>query len=400
MNPRRRSTVHDLAALRLHRDGTRVLNADTNRSSRRAKYAVRDSRGNWIAQDAGGLGNVKQRRSTSRPGDGDDVSASDEDQEAADDARISPRIDKGKGRAREDDGSDVDSELNPRARKRRKFDEDLSYLTSAASAVPVDQEASDLRGEDQVPGELPVPSSDLLKCLHYFASTYYTAMGQLYDASREYRQQKRARRIQKAKVAPDEGSHAPSGNAGPHEPQHSSGEEEIDLSEVEVEDAMDEDLAAERGTTAESHEKRRKKGPREVRPMEKDMYKIFDGSALLALGMLFQEHVADMLQPRVPDGWETEMMLVEREKRAEARRVRKAKRMRAKRHPVKKDSEGPVGVDSDLDPETDREKGSSDASDSEEETEDGDVRSSANSRSLKQGSSVPLLDSNDEDSGG
>ncbi|KAI0371458.1 hypothetical protein BV20DRAFT_965196 [Pilatotrama ljubarskyi] len=399
MNPRRRSTVHDLAALRLHRDGTRVLNADTNRSSRRAKYAVRDSRGNWIAQDAGGLGNVKQRRASSRPADDGDVSAPEEDKEVAEGPQASPKNDKGKGRARDEEGSDLDDAANPRARKRRRFDEDLSYLTAAASAVPLDQDGPNLRGEDQVPGELPVPSSDLLKCLHHFASTYYTAMGQLYHASREYRQQKKTRRLEKTKAIPADASHAQSEDAGPHEPQHSSGEEEIDLSEDEDEDAMDGGLAAEQGTSAGAARKRRKRGPRQVRPMEKDMYKIFDGSALMALGMLFQEHVADMLQPRMPDGWEKEMVLVDRGRRAEVKRVRKAKQMREKRHTVKKGSEEPADAREALSSESGREKGSSDEADSVDGDEDECVGSPTSSRSPKQGSSVPLLESDDDSDG-
>lgn len=162
MNGRRRSTVHDLAALRLHRDGTRVLNSDTNRSSRRAKYAVHDSRGNWVAQDAGGLANVKQRRAASRPDDEAGAPEPEEDVDVLDETQHSPSSSKGKSRAREDEDPEGEHGINPRARKRRRFDEDLSYLTSASTpalASPVDIEKPDVRGEEQEPGALPVPSS-------------------------------------------------------------------------------------------------------------------------------------------------------------------------------------------------------------------------------------------------
>ncbi|KAI0329637.1 hypothetical protein GY45DRAFT_1252446 [Cubamyces sp. BRFM 1775] len=298
MNPRRRSTVHDLAALRLHRDGTRVPNVDAaDRPSRRAKYAVRDARGNWIAQDAGGLGNVKQRRSASHP-DGDEEQDGDEEGEAAtDEVSSSPRKDKGKGKAREDEGSEGE-DLNPRARKRRRFDEDLSYLASRSSsalAQPTTGEDHVVPGEATVPPALPVPSSDLLKCLHYFASTYYTAMGQLYDATREARKRKKARRLEKAKaVSGRSRSHdAQSEELGNHEPQHSSGEEEVEPSDEEVEELMNEDHVEEQRVGEGSHNGsrlRRKKGPRQLRPMQKDMYKIFDGSALVALGMSTNYH--------------------------------------------------------------------------------------------------------------
>ncbi|KAL7282751.1 hypothetical protein ACG7TL_004226 [Trametes sanguinea] len=398
MNPRRRSTVHDLAALRLHRDGTRVLNSDSNRSSRRAKYAVRDARGNWIAHDAGGLGNVKQRRSASRPGHDDEPYA--DERESADEVPRTPSKDKGKGRAHEDE---VDEELNPRARKRRRFDEDLNYLASGSSPAimpPADSDIHGLKDDEETPGALPVPSSDLLKCLHYFASTYYTAMGQLYDSSREHRKERKARKLEKLKAAtkPGRSRRAQSEELDEHEPPHSSGEEEVELSEEEIEDSTDEGAAnGQAGAVQVRKEKqiRKKRRPRQLRPMEKDMYKIFDGSALVALGMLFQEHVADMLEPRVPDGWEKEMAQLEREQKAEAKKGRKAKQMREKRRPIKKDSEeaGEAG-DSSAASSEDEQRGS-EGTVTDEEEEVSAVLSERN-RALKQHSSVPILESESE----
>ncbi|KAH9854888.1 hypothetical protein C2E23DRAFT_41963 [Lenzites betulinus] len=401
MNPRRRSTVHDLAALRLHRDGTRVLNSDTNRSSRRAKYATQDSRGNWIARDAGGLANVKQRRSASRPEEHDEVSGSGEDEEVAEDTASSPRMDKGKGRAREDEASEEEPELIPRARKRRRFDEDFSYLTSVSTpalAPPTEGENLDLPG-DEVAGEtLPVPSSDLLKSLHYFASTYYTAMGQLYDAPREARRLRKARRLEKAKAARQAAgpSRANSERAGPHEAPHSSGEDEIELSEDDLEDPMDDHPAGEQEADAGKRATktvRRKKGPRQVRPMEKDMYKILDGSALMALGMLFQEHVAEMLEPMVPEGWEREMAKADREKRVAARNARKAKAMKARRRPEKKDTEDTSDEETESRSGSRSGKGSSGETDSVEGV---DEERPSTQFTLKQSSSAPQLGSSDD----
>lgn len=56
----RRSTVHDLATLRLHQNGTHIQNPN-NRTSRLTTYTVRDARGNWFARDAAGLGTTKKR---------------------------------------------------------------------------------------------------------------------------------------------------------------------------------------------------------------------------------------------------------------------------------------------------------------------------------------------------
>jgi len=38
-----------------------------------------------------------------------------------------------------------------------------------------------------------------------------------------------------------------------------------------------------------------------------DMYKVFDGSAMMALGMLVQEHIAHLLRPSIPESWEREI---------------------------------------------------------------------------------------------
>ncbi|KAI8989867.1 hypothetical protein BD414DRAFT_414564 [Trametes punicea] len=285
MNPRRRSTVHDLAALRLHRDGTRVLNSDTNVASRRAKHAVRDARGNWIARDAGGLGSVKQRRSA--PHDGPD--GVEEDEEALDDVSLPPENGKGKRRAREDKDSDAEDALNPRARKRRRFDKDLSYLASRSSSAarqPANSEGTPPQSVE-LPGELPVPSSDLLKCLHYFASTYYTAMGQLYDATREVRKQRRARQLEKAKTTAKvtRANRAQSEGTSAYEPPHTPGDNQIKPSDEELEDAKEENSIDEQDTQSQAEKRvRKKRGRKQWRPMEKDMYRIFDGSALMAIG--------------------------------------------------------------------------------------------------------------------
>ncbi|RPD67459.1 hypothetical protein L226DRAFT_477930 [Lentinus tigrinus ALCF2SS1-7] len=361
MNPRRRSTVHDLAALRLHRDNSRVLNSDTNLSSRRAKYALRDARGNWIAQDAGGLGKVKKRRSASQPDGSEDATEPEVDEEGTEDVRSSPSPskDKGKGRAQEDGRDEDDVLLNPRAQKRRRFDEDLSYLESRSQSLsvltPNDEPVPSQVGED-LPEALPTPSSDLLKCLHHFASSYYTAMGQLYDATREARQERKIRRLAKRQEAGTaSSSRAASSEATKVDvDEEDSGEESSESSEG------DEDVDEAESPTKDGKTSRKKRRRRvERHPMDKDMYKIFDGSALVALGMLLQEHVVHSLDSHVPPGWEKEMALIERNRRREERRTRQAQRMRDMRHPVK------------------AERKEADEPESEDESEDEDVKQEA-----------------------
>lgn len=159
MNPRRQTTVHDVAALRVHRDGSRVLNSDTNLSSRRAKYATHDARGNWIAHDAGGLGTVKPRLSVSQP-----VSGEGDDGDEGEGSRPSGNWEKGKGRAKDMGNEHGDLvALNPRAQKRKRFDEDMSYLDFAssppASTPPLDAGSLASLDTGLHPNRSPVPSS-------------------------------------------------------------------------------------------------------------------------------------------------------------------------------------------------------------------------------------------------
>lgn len=60
---KRVTTVHDRAALRVHPNGTRV-------TARESRYATEDLRGNRIAVNAGGTGNVKKRRRAEISDDG------------------------------------------------------------------------------------------------------------------------------------------------------------------------------------------------------------------------------------------------------------------------------------------------------------------------------------------
>lgn len=247
-------------------------------------------------------------------------------------------------------------------------------------------------------------------------------MGQLQDATREFRKQRKARRLEKASAARKGATfnRAQPEGAGPHEATHSSGEEDFELSDDEVDAPVDDPPVAEQGTGTGTRKSRqpRKKGPRQLRPMEKDMYKIFDGSALMALGgntadrsvkryltadstgMLFQEHVAEVLEPRAQDGWEKEMWKGEREERAEARKMRKAKEQWTKRHVVKNGSEEPadaeeVRSDSGKEQRSGGDTDSDEEAELEDEGEDEDERSMRRSV-LKQSSSVPVLLSNDD----
>ncbi|KAH9942599.1 hypothetical protein B0H21DRAFT_780007 [Amylocystis lapponica] len=246
MSSRRRTTVHDLAALRLHPDGSRVPNSQNN------------LQGNWIAQDAGGLGTVKKRRSAHKDQD-------IEEGESFDLAGGDDEIGESSQR-RHDEVVDEALEGNTRGRKRRRFHDDLGFL-EAPQIIPQ-------------PIRAHHPPYDLLKCLHHFASAYYGAMGQLYDASKEARRTKRLRRLKRLRRQ---------ANAGDDEREKHEGSGKED-------DSGQETVSSEKIKTRERHWT--------AKASKTDMYKIFDGSALMAIGMLVQEHIEGLLAANIPAGWE------------------------------------------------------------------------------------------------
>ncbi|KAH9927347.1 uncharacterized protein B0H18DRAFT_820573, partial [Fomitopsis serialis] len=199
MSTRRLSTVHDLASLRLHPDGTRVQNNNKNLRIRGAKYAARDSKGNWFARDAGGTGRVKQRWAKPRDEDAKEDSSTGTD-EGED---LLPTAAKGKGKQRASEADVEEQPQDERARKRRRFYEDESFIAPTPSGGPSAQgspKASSSRLSEPEPladWALPTPSAETLKCMHYFACNYYTAVGQLRDSTKGARRTKKVRREQR-----------------------------------------------------------------------------------------------------------------------------------------------------------------------------------------------------------
>lgn len=173
MSIRRRSTAHDLAALCLHPDGSRVQQSSLNARQRTAKCTVVDVRGNWIAQDAGGQNSVKKRKSTRiamddgqecetirLSPDGDDI---DEDTKRAREHRRRSRR-KGKQRAVEggEQESDVEREqLDARTKRRLSFMQDLSFLD------PPEEIVSELDNPNGI--SFPPPASvRLFQCISLY----------------------------------------------------------------------------------------------------------------------------------------------------------------------------------------------------------------------------------------
>lgn len=93
-----------------------------------------------------------------------------------------------------------------------------------------------------------------MKCIHHFASAYYSSQGQLFNASAEVwqeRKERKARRLQRQ-----------------NEGKESEEEEDTD---------DEEDGATMRGSA-------KGKGKDSKKEIRRDMYKKFDGTALMAIG--------------------------------------------------------------------------------------------------------------------
>ncbi|KAJ4478951.1 hypothetical protein J3R30DRAFT_2694213 [Lentinula aciculospora] len=266
----RLSTVFDFSGLRLHADGSLVLQNTKNTDLRLSKRTVRDIHGDWIAKDAGGLASVPKYR------------------------KVLPvlREDKGEGSIEEDDldtagttGADAFQQQSnlktSRARKRRKFTTDEEYLAPTLALGNASERGSQ--------PQLGIPSSDLLKCIHHYTSVYYDERGLLLNASQQYRKEKKARKLAKL---------AQSGKTGRTKTRSLSDAQNISSSE---EDEIIHNQYGEEESEGDhqDHQEQFSKAPKA--PIRRkhhdlaDMYKTMDGSALMAIGFLLQEHVGELL---------------------------------------------------------------------------------------------------------
>ncbi|KAF9261739.1 hypothetical protein L218DRAFT_1045498 [Marasmius fiardii PR-910] len=273
----RQNTVYDLTSLRLHPDGTRVLQTESNRRLRVSKQSVLDLQGNWIASDAGGSGRVTRYRTLRQEGKEREESASVEDygekeQHGAERQEEEPFI------------------KDSRAIKRRKFQHDFDFI----SPSPIHQYAGRNNPEEEESSVFPLPSSDLLKLIHYMTSQFYHEKGQLLNASREYREQRKLRRLEKLssktldKPEESDDSQDSTSESG-KEKDGVSGKN--DQNEREMSDEGQDDMDGGRAKGGET-KKKRKRGDRN--PII-DMYRTMNGSALMALGaFMWHDFLVDL----------------------------------------------------------------------------------------------------------
>jgi len=285
MGKRRRITAHDRVTLQLHPNGTRVQQPGSHddRSQRVKAFSADDFRGNRIAEDAAGHGRIKQtRRRSKAEGGGEhlDLDASmDAGESYKDDTLVA-------------DADDEDRDLDPRTVKRRKFLEDLSFLSSPSSSSSED--GRDFLDELISPGShsrrLPLsePSPELLKCIHHLASSYYAEQGLLSEP-----------------IARESGKHKKV--HGEHLVKNASLGLATRDSLYHLDDTTDEETETEVEENSEQEDDGNEDPEAEISDMaeRQNMYKAFDGSALLAIAMLLQEHVSSSL---LPLNWEQNSM--------------------------------------------------------------------------------------------
>ncbi|EAU82602.2 hypothetical protein CC1G_07884 [Coprinopsis cinerea okayama7 len=294
MDPYRKSTLYDLSGLKLQPGANRV-NATPSSKVRPSQSSVRlqDTRGNWTARDAGGPSRVSKfypRSSGSKSSEGaadDNGAVEDGLAEELDQLEPSSRNVAERQRQKgQKEGSGVDDasvegakrkdegRKEGRPSKRLRFSEGLEYLVREA------EEAT--RGGSPGPSDrLPLPTPELLQSIHVFAAQYYHEKGLLTNLSATARQERKKR---KRKARAEKSGQAYQSGESDHE-NASTDSSSSSSSESETESAI------------QRRDSRRSERFR-------DMYRAFDGSALLALGILVQEFVKDNLRANIPAEWE------------------------------------------------------------------------------------------------
>lgn len=129
MSGSRLSTVYDFSSLRLHPDGSRVHQTSKNLRPRNALVSVQDSRGNWFARDAAGLGSVKGYRRVRDDTEGEKFDFGEAESEQ------SEYKGEGKGKAKVATGRGYDQ----RPAKRRKFAQDFDFLETPSFSTPTEE---------------------------------------------------------------------------------------------------------------------------------------------------------------------------------------------------------------------------------------------------------------------
>ena len=140
-------------------------------------------------------------------------------------------------------------------------------------------------------------TQDLLKCIHRFAAEFYTERGQLLNISREYRKQRKKRAQKRARqrlrasrkeegldsLSDSESSKSKEISEGPASNAETDQESDDDKEEVDL-DSDDHGEGPSTSQKMKGKKNTKRKGRRRAGKLYTDMYKMFDGSAIMALG--------------------------------------------------------------------------------------------------------------------
>ncbi|KIK11271.1 hypothetical protein PISMIDRAFT_690486, partial [Pisolithus microcarpus 441] len=183
----------------------------------------------------------------------------------------------GEGESREDgeEHKEVDHEqLDTRTKRRISFLQDFSFLDPPEVVIGRSFESEEPSSTTGVSFSPPAP--ELLKSIHHFATCYYRERGQLSDRSSAFGMEKRKGRNIHMMAA---------GETNTSETDDEMWEGRDDES-GQGDDGDDENAGKDDNARAtSSHDD----------PDVKNMYKAFDGSALMAIGILIQEQIAHLL---------------------------------------------------------------------------------------------------------
>lgn len=112
-----------------------------------------------------------------------------------------------------------------------------------------------------------------MKFIHYFASEHYAANGLLFDASREFRKERQVRKMQKLRKRTLK------------KMRRRDAESEDDKRSGESDEGSDSDNSSSGEEEPSNDQKKLQRGaPRKGKAPSRDMYRAFDGSALMAIG--------------------------------------------------------------------------------------------------------------------
>ncbi|TEB32266.1 hypothetical protein FA13DRAFT_1813597 [Coprinellus micaceus] len=339
----RRISVYDVTGLRVHPDGRRVdRTANKPRSRYWAPGATQDDQGNWIAVDAAGSFHVPRYTKRKRPGTENEEEQEEDafeglDEDESDDGyrkettptRGGKEGDKGKGKMKERVGKDKGPQY------RQRFKEDESYLGAGQSR------------SESVPPD--IPSQELLKAIHHFTANHYAENGFLHNSSKKYRIRRKKRR--EAKRAAERKAQGidieaamSKGAAAEDEDDSGSGSDSDDRGDKEGGSSDSDNLSPPPIDPPEPGSSKIRGPGRPKRSKQyRDMYRVFDGSALMAIGILCQEYVRHLVEaPTTAHEYEhQEEILTPRRKRSKKGRHTKPSRIDDTNENILSNGEGP-----------------------------------------------------------